>query len=245
MIDKLRAYGLNKYESEAYEALLRTGVTTANNVANVSGVPHGKIYPVLSSLERKGFVKISKGRPKRFSAVDPKIALRNTVMQEEKNLESMKQEKDEMVRFLENLKPKGHVDIEDSIQVIEGYKNYLNISAELHGYAKKEWLSISRLPIYKPHLDSYKECVKRKVSVKVLANGEPAEENLHAWKRTGVEIRVTKPVDTRFSVIDCQEVIIRFSSSEKYLVLWIRNKSLAISMRNYFMELWKKAKEVK
>ncbi|MBM3200260.1 TrmB family transcriptional regulator [Candidatus Woesearchaeota archaeon] len=243
MIDKLKAYGLNKYESYAYEALICTGVTTANNVANRSGVPHGRIYPVLSSLERKGFVKMAQGRPKRFSAVEPRIALRTAVVREEKNLEGMKQEKDRMIRLLESLKPKGYADIEDSIQVIEGYKNYLNISAELHGYAKKEWLSISRLPVYKPHLDSYRECVKRKVDVKILANGEPAEENLRAWKRTGAGIRITNPIDTRFSVIDCQEVIIRFSSSEKYLVLWIRNKSLAISMRDYFVSLWKKAKK--
>ncbi len=47
----LRQYGLNNYESYAYTALVREGLSTAHELSKKSKVPHGKIYPILASLE--------------------------------------------------------------------------------------------------------------------------------------------------------------------------------------------------
>ena len=46
---------------------------------------------------------------------------------------------------------------------------------------------------------------------------------------------------TKFTVIDDSDVTIRLADDKKYISLWIRNQSLAKSMKNYFESLWKQA----
>ncbi|MBI1968418.1 TrmB family transcriptional regulator [Candidatus Woesearchaeota archaeon] len=82
----LSAYGLSSYESKAYLTLVREGACSAPEVSKKSGVPYGKIYPVLDALEAKGFLTVSGSRPKRFIAVEPQIIF-EAVMQK-KNVKS-------------------------------------------------------------------------------------------------------------------------------------------------------------
>ena len=71
VVEKLRRVGLAEYEAKAYLALLNTHLSTATKVSEKSGVPRTKIYSVLESLERKGWVKIFSGVPLLFKAVEP------------------------------------------------------------------------------------------------------------------------------------------------------------------------------
>lgn len=239
---ELSQFGLNSYEERAYIALLKLGVSTAHAISQESGVPDGKIYPVLGSLEKKGFVKLYPGAPKRFLAADPKIALQATLIRQEKELKMLRETATGTIKVLEKMRL--HTpDALEKVHIIEGYKAYLSLSAQLHDSAQKEWLSISRLPIYKPHIDSYKKCVKRGLDVRLLTCiTENNKDNIALWKRTGASIRKMEYMQTRFSVIDEKEVVIRISGEKQYLALWIQNPSLAVSMRNYFMSLWKDAK---
>ncbi|MBW3022798.1 helix-turn-helix domain-containing protein, partial [Candidatus Woesearchaeota archaeon] len=47
----LKELGLTENEAKAYETLLRLGKTSASHISKESGVPYGRIYNVLSSLE--------------------------------------------------------------------------------------------------------------------------------------------------------------------------------------------------
>jgi len=73
----LMRLGLNRYEARAYITLLIRGVATASEVSDLSGIPYTRVYDVLSSLESKGFVVSVPGRPMKFQALDPDIALKN------------------------------------------------------------------------------------------------------------------------------------------------------------------------
>jgi len=72
----LRQMGLSEYEANAYLALLRQGTGTAKEIANASGIPQSRIYDVLERLEEKGFVTIQMGRPKRYGAIEPELAVK-------------------------------------------------------------------------------------------------------------------------------------------------------------------------
>ena len=217
----LKRYGLNMYEAEAYTSLLKHGILTAYEVSKNSNVPNGKIYPVLSSLEKKGFVKGYAGMPKKFVAIDPKITLVKAMQQKETELRNLKENFNKTEKALSALSNKTNESSLEKLSVIEGYKNYLSGSVNLHRDVKQEWLTISRLPVYKPHLDSYKDCVKRGVQVKILACQPLDKANLKIWKKTGAEIRSIDLQAARFSVIDGKEVVIRLSG-EDYLALWIK-----------------------
>jgi len=71
----LQDIGLNAYEAAAYLSLLKFGVSEANTVCKDAEIPYGKVYTVLESLARKGFVEVQASRPKKFRAVDPDMAL--------------------------------------------------------------------------------------------------------------------------------------------------------------------------
>jgi len=72
----LKELGLSEYEARAYRSLLEAGPTTAKELSNESGVPMGRIYDVLKSIEENDLVRTQTAfRPKRYVAVDPSTAL--------------------------------------------------------------------------------------------------------------------------------------------------------------------------
>ncbi len=244
MNENLEEYGLNKYESEAYLALVKEGVSTAHIVSKTSSVPYGKIYPVLASLEQKGFVKTFQGLPKRFTAVEPKIIFEELATKKKNELKKFETNTEKLIQTLGTLSVRKPKEAYETIRIIEGYDNYLNLSEELHNQAKQEWLSITRLEIHKKHYDATKECIKRGIKVKLLTFiDEQKKKNAELWKKIGCEVRYTEYTPTHFSIIDAKEVTIRITGEERYLALWLKNKSLAQNMRISFNELWKKAQK--
>lgn len=242
MNENLEEYGLNKYESEAYLTLVREGISTAHIASKQSGVPYGKIYPVLASLEQKGFVKTFEGTPKRFIAIEPKIIIEALAHKKKKELAKFEAKSQKLMQTLGALSARKPKETYETIRIIEGYNNYLNLSVELHNQAKQEWLSITRLEIHKKHYDATRECLKRGVKVKLLTFlDEQHKKNAELWKQIGCEVRYTEYTPTHFSIIDNREVTIRITGEERYLALWLSNKSLAQNMRIAFNELWEKS----
>src|SRR3989344_5270902 len=241
----LKPYGLNTYEAEAYTALVQQGISSAHELSKRSKVPYGKIYPVLAALEQKGFVKKYDGTPQRFMAVEPKVAIEEAVRKQEHELKQLREQSQRLITTLGTLSGKKPKEPLERVRIIEGYKNYLNLSVELHKQVKQEWRSISELSTYKPHLDAYRDCIKRGVKVRMLtSNKEATPEKVEMWKAIGVELRMIEFMPTKFSIIDANDVTLRIATEEKYVSLWVQNPSLAESLRTYFDFLWEKAESV-
>ncbi|ABL78552.1 TrmB family transcriptional regulator [Thermofilum pendens] len=71
--------GLREYEARAYIALVLYGSMTATELAKRSELPQPRVYDVVKALEEKGLVAISEGKPRKFSALDPRVALKRYV----------------------------------------------------------------------------------------------------------------------------------------------------------------------
>lgn len=244
---ELKELGLNKYESKAYISLLKIGLSTSPQISLKSGVPYGRIYTILSSLEKKGFVKVFEGKPKRFMAMEPRIILNQIINKRTKNLEEFKKETDHIIQELENMKKRELEKPLEKIQIIEGKKNYLNLSVKLHEEAKKEWRTIHRLPLYEPHLKAYKKAIKRGIKTRVLTHlTEKNIKNLKTWKRTGAQIRLLDTIFARFTVIDKDRVVIRLSGEEMggYISLFVQSPALARTLADHFDNLWKDGEKI-
>lgn len=239
---ELKDFGLDAYESAAFVTLVKEGMCTAHVLSRSSGVPYGKVYPVLSSLEKKGFVQVFDGLPKRFAAVDPKIVFERVVEDKKKDFDGFKARSKKLVQTLGNLSARKPKEPLEAIRILEGYNTYLKLSIALHKEAKEEWLSITRLEIYKEHYDATRDCIKRGMSVKLLTFNDENSKLVALWRKIGAEVRCIDYVPTHFSVIDGQQVTIRILGEERYLAIWLRNKSLATHMKNYFNTLWKNAR---
>lgn len=244
MMEKLRGYGLDKYESLVYLALLRIGLSTSSVISKKSNVPYGRIYSVLSSLESKGFVKIYQGAPKRFMAIEPRIILNKIIDKKVIEINNIKNKNNKFIQELEISTKKEITKPLELINIIEGKKNYLNLSVKLHKKAQKEWRTIHRLPLYPPHLQAYKDIIKRGVKVRVLTHvTDENRENLKIWKGLNIEIRNLKSIPSRFTVIDDSDVVLRLSEPKigGYISLHIQNPALAKTLSSFFDELWGKA----
>ncbi len=98
--------------------------------------------------------------------------------------------------------------------------------------------------VYKEHFDATAQCIKRGVKVRLLTFPDELDRNrIKLWKEIGAEIRITDFTPTQFSIIDSKEATVRITGEEKYIVLWLRNKSFAQNVKKYFTILWKKARK--
>jgi len=73
----LKEMGLTEYETKSYLTLLKLGIATAEQISEAASIPLPRVYDTLVELQKKGFVLISKGRPKKFKPNPPKKALKN------------------------------------------------------------------------------------------------------------------------------------------------------------------------
>ncbi len=69
----LETLGLTGKEGRAYLALLRNGVSTAQQVSALLDVQYPAVYRILQSLQSKGWIEVSQERPNRYRARAPRI----------------------------------------------------------------------------------------------------------------------------------------------------------------------------
>jgi hypothetical protein len=70
-VDLFQRVGLNKYEAEAYVALLADGPLTGYELGKRSNVPLSKSYETLEKLTRRGLALVQPGDPPRYLAERP------------------------------------------------------------------------------------------------------------------------------------------------------------------------------
>jgi len=66
---------LNRYEARVYLSLVSEGVTTAKTLSGITNIPYGKVYEVIDSLARKGFVHTLPTKPAKYKAISPRESL--------------------------------------------------------------------------------------------------------------------------------------------------------------------------
>src|SRR5215212_4625870 len=74
-VELLQRLGLNKYETEAYLALLDEGPLTGYELGKRSNVPLSKSYEILERLARRGLALVQLGDPPRYLAERPERLL--------------------------------------------------------------------------------------------------------------------------------------------------------------------------
>jgi sugar-specific transcriptional regulator TrmB len=74
-VNLLQEIGLNKYEAEAYYALLTHGPLTGYELGKRSQVPSSRCYDVLERLCQRGLALVQPGEPARYQALEPALFL--------------------------------------------------------------------------------------------------------------------------------------------------------------------------
>lgn len=167
IIEKLQKFGLTKYESLAYISLLKLGPSKATDITKESGIPHTRVYDVLSSLHRKGFVDIMHGTPRLYKPVSPEIVLEKLKEDVIRDIKSLRE------AFLELYKSV-HGEELPEIWTIHGFENTLERAEYIIRTARHEVLINTPIEF----LNLLKEEIKKRKDVLfvIISNFEDIPE---------------------------------------------------------------------
>lgn len=259
----LEELGLSSYEAKTYYTLLSAGISNAKEISLQSGVPWGRIYDVLSTLEGKGLVESQSSRPKHFIPVEPRIALETLLKLKSKEIELLK----ESAARIES-------ELNAAYQIPEGKSMFWSVALgremdrkilEKMIDAKEEVIVYNELKKFTmPSEDEiikmkefFQHLLRNNVKIRILfALKEmelPEEFSLYLASFVGLKgkfhVRVTSQITNCFDIIDGEKVFLKvpnpINPKEYFAAIYVWQKHFAIELRKKFNELWKKAKEVR
>jgi len=266
----LRNIKLNKYESTAYEIILKRGIVEASTISKEGEIPFGKIYESLERLFTKGLIEIQNTRPKKYKIKNPKSAFNNilnkkTLESEEeiKNLKETLFQIEEEINKITIQCPKEKTfwmtAINNEIEEMMG-----NVFSE----AKEEICMIpyiinkkgqikSALMNFPKIIKEINKAVKNGVKIKAIFPEGFAQTQMKMFKKMkifkkileNIEIRVLKNLSPEpFTVIDRDKTILRVNDpiyKNKILaMIKIIDVNLSSSLKGKFNEMWKIAEPI-
>jgi sugar-specific transcriptional regulator TrmB len=211
-----------------------------------SGVPTGKIYQVLATLESKGFIELVQEKPKVFKAAEPKKALRRRLRQLEDDFLELELKTKEALLSLQtqyNLK----YDIIQGLvsEIFVGSKSFGSRIQESLSKAENEVLISWNGPI--SGLDTntvFGELRGRGVSVRAMFPNAAVREKgfLSGLSELGVDVRLLETLPSEYVVVDEKNVSLIIEGSSEPTCVQIHGSGLCRVLRERFTEDWEKSK---
>lgn len=253
LVKKVKDYfDLNIYETKVWLALLSRGVSSAGEIAEVSGVPRSRTYDVLESLEKRGFAIEKLGKPVKYLAVKPSVVI-------EKLKNNTTKYAEEKVAVLSNLKDtKEYEELNNLHQTgIEPIKNH-ELSTSIKGRSNlysqlRDTMESADSSVYlatssyelmskqKMFSEVFDKLRKRNVDIKVIISDDENEAKKIA-KKFNVPIK-SKNINARFLMADRKELIFTLKPTnvhEDYdYGFWINSEYFTNSLAYMFELAWK------
>ncbi|MEM2089996.1 MAG: helix-turn-helix domain-containing protein [Candidatus Pacearchaeota archaeon] len=247
LIKKVKYYfGLNVYESKVWLALLSKNGASVGEIAEISGVPRSRVYDVLKSLEKQGFVIAKLGKPIKYIAVKPAVVvekLKTNVMKEAKerieelnNVQNISEFKELEQLYSKGIEP---VDLKELSSAIRGNANIYNHLKELITGAKKEVILVStiaelkrRAHFLKPLFEKLK---KDNIKILVACNAEENNTLFAISKALGVPVKKIR-VNSRFCIVDAEKALITITpETEEDLAILLHSPFFSRAMISFIV----------
>ncbi|MFX0117469.1 MAG: TrmB family transcriptional regulator [Candidatus Hodarchaeota archaeon] len=259
----LEELGLTNYEAKTYHTLLSIGISDAKEIHTRSGVPWGRIYDVLNTLEGKGLVESQLSRPKQFIPVEPRIALETLLELKNREMEILTEKAARIESELNEAyrKPQEESMFWNVTLGDEMGKKMLEKMAD----AKEEVLIYVELPKASAMLtenekmqfiDILHDLVREGVKIQILlaAKEKNLPEELLAYLapymglQGRVHVRVTPQITSCFDIIDREKVFLKvpnpLNPREYFAAIYVWQKRFAQELNAKFTEMWKNAKQL-
>ncbi len=240
----LEEFGLSKYESQAYVALISKGTISASELAYYSEVPRTKIYPTLLKLENKKLAIISKSKPIMCTAISPedafdgviheqinKINAMNTLVSNLKKTseESRKSRGSEEKRYFHISANKVLIQLQT---MIEGSKSSIKIMTDQDGFGllaecKEQLVGV----------------IRRNLDVKVIISSTQICSESYRAIPDGVEIK-TSDITQNCFIFDETELLMINNDNGKAAV-FSSTEILGINQEKVFSNIWKNSIKTK
>jgi len=252
LVKKIKgSFDLNIYETKVWLALLSRGISSAGEIAEMSGVPRSRTYDVLESLEKRGFAIEKLGKPVKYLAVKPSVViekLKNNTMKyaEEKvevlsNLKETKEYEELQSLHTTGIEPMKNHDLSTSIK---GRSNlYSQIRDTMESAQDCVYMATSSYELMskqKMFSDVFDKLKKRNVDIKIIVSDDENEAKKLS-KKFGTMIKAKK-INARFMIADRKELIFTLkptNTHEDYdYGFWINSEYFTNSLAYLFDLAW-------
>lgn len=235
----LQQLGLTDYEIRSYTSLLEIGPATASELSEASGVPYSKVYEVLGSLEKKGWIEMEHGRPSKYYPKPPSVAMDIARSQLET---AFKTNETLVLGELQPLYEKKGVRERPDIWIVRGDLNVLAKVRETVEHVQKEILAaVPALPdsVADALTPLVKTIVERGVKVQLMTMKAPMSETMTKLSKL-CEVRVREQMFGGGIIADSHEVILLLGQEgDEAISLGIWSDHIGLKFaKNYFEYLW-------
>lgn len=254
----LSKLGLNKYEIDGYIALVPAGKLTASEVSGASGIPSARVYDVMDSLEKKGFVMIGIGRPTTYQAVPPEEALSNykerLKKEYEKSLSQFDANANAVLSSLAPLWKKG-ITLKKPHEVFT-VKEDEDISITIDKMLRRASSDICLLAdgsvlsfVVTNYIAELESAASNKISIKLLAPAEADSSVIKSLSKVGSTRTIPEPPSS-FCLVDNSDLLLiqRFSDFREEVKgrgLWTNSTMIVKTFGWMFESIWEYAKPYK
>jgi len=245
----LEEIGFTKSEIKVYLALIELGESSVGNIVKKSGVASSKIYELLEKLMEKGIVSTYiKANRKYFQAADPK-RLKDYIEQRKKELHEKEKEIEGMIPLLSE-KFAQHAK-ETEVELFKGYRGVETVFRDMMRELKKggEFLVCGGgdSPTANERTKWFFEKIHRQRSEKGIKLriifSEARRKSLKQLTLFPYTYPRYAPVGTPSTTNIYDDTTILLIMSPFPAAIRIRNKQITETYREYFEELWARAKK--
>ena len=243
----LQEFGLTDYEIRSYTSLLEIGPATASELSEASDVPYSKVYEVLGSLEKKGWIESEHGRPSKYYPKPPSVAMEITKSQLENALKTNEALiHDELQPLYEKKGVREHPDI----WIVRGNFNVLARIRETVERVQKEILAaVPAIPdsVAEMLIPLVKSIAERGVKVQIMTMKSPMSETMAKLSKF-CDVRVREQMFGGGIIADGREVILLLGQEGDEaisLAIWSDHIGLSKFAKNYFEYLWSDTESAK
>ncbi|MFW9851876.1 MAG: TrmB family transcriptional regulator [Candidatus Thorarchaeota archaeon] len=258
---KLKSLGLTQYEIKTLKSLIALSTSTAEEIHKQTDIPTPRIYDTIESLEKKGFVRIIPGRPKRFEALNLETAMKKFLgfkeLEYQEELQKIKTASREIVSLLNDPDYHSQLVIKPD-ELLEAYSSLGEMESktiEIIEKAEKEICIFTNVFYWFNQVkNAIKKAIDRDVLVRVLMSieDEASKQNAKNLVSMGAEVKLITNgnVVARGTLVDGEQVVFVIWVSpvrqEKYVYRphFSSNSGIIEIFSNNFEYLWEKGKNV-
>jgi len=249
MSDELREYGLTINETKVFLQLSRFSPSTASEIGRSLGIPRTEVYNIVSSLQSKGIIEATLGRPAKFFAIPVRRALDMLIEAERSRISTMESKREDVLKRWEAVYPTAPPEEKERLQLLRGTEQIYARLSEIIDRAKGEVDIVAFGTDLTRALDAgalrkAHDLHKRGVVIRLLTDVKSKARNVEASFSGSVEVQQTESVTEaapHFVVVDGRELLMftklpggSRAARKKATALWTNSPTLVQTMKRLF-----------
>jgi predicted transcriptional regulator len=206
-VPELRALGLSPTEEDVYRWLVKSGLSSLSDISRGAKVPLAQARSAVTALERRGLLNRAQGRPARFGASPPEIAMEAIIAERQQDLDQTRIEarrlQDDFRRASEHRNPR------DLIEIVHGRETLRENVDQMWRSTKEEILAFDKPPYAIAPEDNVTEepLLASGIRLRWIYSKESLErsgalETLQRFVEAGEEARFFPRVPMKLSIFD-------------------------------------------